>query len=741
MARTEDTWQIRNGTYIEPSSVLGWDILIKGSNRYLNFDTLSGSTGYGFRDNAGTIEFKNSGGSWTGIGTGSSTVTTNSSLTGDGSGGSPLGLNLAHENTWTTGQVFNDPDVTYTPQPPPSSSADFVLDSSGGLSGGIQATGVTYQYYIYSYYFDGTSYAYDSLGIFTLPNPGGSGQDPTDGNYYTQDLVWSSGNDANGYLIYDFMTGNWLDVGNVTSYTITSTTSWNIGGFPSLTPNSLVDAGHPVWANKTQDWSTTDFNVMAMGLSGTNHLQLRWKYTGGSGSGALRFESDDGILRTINANLYADTIVAASSISGYIYPTTLGQNYIAYGSSGGYITGASNFIFNPSTTRLLVSNAGITPQNQLHMHYSTATAVYAQFTNSATGSTSADGFRIGIDSSGAVELRNYEASAINIYTQNILRANIPSGGVTQLNVYGFVRGAYSGIATTSTDGLVAANDASATSGVPVQRSPRLRFYGHVWNGTSTKVESWIVEPASQTSGATPTSVLAFGREYDLGTGYTYHMNLSSSGNLNIGGGNTAGALKFTLSSGQAGVPDGSVSAPSYTFTTSTNTGLYLGASSILYIAQAGNDIMRFSNTQMIAYKNITGVNTKTYNLNYDAGSASVPSYSFNNDANTGMWSSGADTLNFTTGGTDRLTLTTTDITVADSFNFIFNTTTGTKIGTATTQKLGFWNATPIVQPTTAVGSATLVSPGAGTNIKSDDTFDGYTLQQIVKLIRNLGIAA
>lgn len=31
-------------------------------------------------------------------------------------------------------------------------------------------------------------------------------------------------------------------------------------------------------------------------------------------------------------------------------------------------------------------------------------------------------------------------------------------------------------------------------------------------------------------------------------------------------------------------------------------------------------------------------------------------------------------------------------------NMVLNATTGTKIGTATTQKLGFWNATPIVQP-------------------------------------------
>lgn len=37
------------------------------------------------------------------------------------------------------------------------------------------------------------------------------------------------------------------------------------------------------------------------------------------------------------------------------------------------------------------------------------------------------------------------------------------------------------------------------------------------------------------------------------------------------------------------------------------------------------------------------------------------------------------------------------LTIADAKNIVLNTTTGTKIGTATTQKLGFYNATPIVQ--------------------------------------------
>lgn len=69
--RTQSTWLIDPGnTYTFLANPL--NVLISGINKYLNFGTFSGTTGYGFRDNGGVMEFKNSGGSWTGVGTGGS---------------------------------------------------------------------------------------------------------------------------------------------------------------------------------------------------------------------------------------------------------------------------------------------------------------------------------------------------------------------------------------------------------------------------------------------------------------------------------------------------------------------------------------------------------------------------------------------------------------------------------------------------------------------------------------------
>lgn len=76
-----------------------------------------------------------------------------------------------------------------------------------------------------------------------------------------------------------------------------------------------------------------------------------------------------------------------------------------------------------------------------------------------------------------------------------------------------------------------------------------------------------------------------------------------------------------------------------------------------------------------------------------------------------------------TGG---VTIQTTALTITD-VNVVLSATTGTKIGTATTQKLGFYNATPIVQPTGDVATALtnlglVASPTISATTALDGTF-------------------
>ena len=61
------TDQVKNGGLgINSLAVFGNSLFggSAGSNAYLNFGDTSGSSGYGIRDNVGTLEFKNEGGSW-----------------------------------------------------------------------------------------------------------------------------------------------------------------------------------------------------------------------------------------------------------------------------------------------------------------------------------------------------------------------------------------------------------------------------------------------------------------------------------------------------------------------------------------------------------------------------------------------------------------------------------------------------------------------------------------------------
>ena len=69
-----------------------------------------------------------------------------------------------------------------------------------------------------------------------------------------------------------------------------------------------------------------------------------------------------------------------------------------------------------------------------------------------------------------------------------------------------------------------------------------------------------------------------------------------------------------------------------------------------------------------------------------------------------------------TGG---VTISTAALTITD-VNIVLSATTGTKIGTATGQKLGFWNATPVVQPVFATGAA-------------------HTVDELITLLQTLGL--
>lgn len=151
--------------------------------------------------------------------------------------------------------------------------------------------------------------------------------------------------------------------------------------------------------------------------------------------------------------------------------------------------------------------------------------------------------------------------------------------------------------------------------------------------------------------------------------------------------------------------------------TSGDVGIGLGsnaAAARLHLISTSTPHIRFGQTTSIycdvAIAGTTGVVT------FDSVGGSTPSFVF----------SDAVTIN------GSLTLS--------AQNIITDTTTGMKIGTGTTQKIGLWNTTPDVQPTTAITAAAFVANTSGI---ADDTatFGGYTMGQIVAALKRLGALA
>jgi len=177
--------------------------------------------------------------------------------------------------------------------------------------------------------------------------------------------------------------------------------------------------------------------------------------------------------------------------------------------------------------------------------------------------------------------------------------------------------------------------------------------------------------------------------------------LSVTNNVNIGGNSTA--YRFYSNSQRVTLFNNVVINSSFALQFSTSTGQDSGDTAIWRGSAAGVVALRLSTTAHTLQVN----NTYTSDTSYERASLG--------------WSGNVCTLT-TEAGSGGGTLR------------------GLRIGSASSSLIGLWGVTPIVQPTTAVASATRVG-GGGTALTDTDTFDGYTLAQIVKALRNIGALA
>jgi hypothetical protein len=258
-------------------------------------------------------------------------------------------------------------------------------------------------------------------------------------------------------------------------------------------------------------------------------------------------------------------------------------------------------------------------------------------------------------------------------------------------------GAYSSsqaIGATSTDGLLLANPTAATLNNQ-KWSPRLHFHGSGWGTTGGAAQDcdWIVEIQPQQGASAPLPQLWFSSSIN-GAAYVVQAKLTASGHVFTG---SVTATASILSSGSI--------TSAFNFNGSSNTStLTFGASADAIFARDAAASWRFGAAaanppvaQTLSVQDASGTDI--------AGAA----WTFRESRATGTGKGGGFRWFLGTTGTTGTTLQTASLaldlgvttykvmTFADAIDIAFNTTTGTKIGTATTQKLSFYGATPIVQ--------------------------------------------
>jgi len=197
---------------------------------------------------------------------------------------------------------------------------------------------------------------------------------------------------------------------------------------------------------------------------------------------------------------------------------------------------------------------------------------------------------------------------------------------------------------------------------------------------------------------------------------------------------SAPAMRVRLKGSNVGISEATPLFPLHVSSTITSTALQVqctandsasGADITLYRRRGASTVGQNGDLLSTIYWRGHNDNATTEQVDYAAVEGSIVSVTNNSEF-------GQLAFKVQNSGTmsTRLTLQAATLTLADALNIAVNTTTGTKIGTATTQKIGFYNATPVVQPAaiadltvtattgtlpTATGSQVIADAAAPTN--------------------------
>ena len=139
-------------------------------------------------------------------------------------------------------------------------------------------------------------------------------------------------------------------------------------------------------------------------------------------------------------------------------------------------------------------------------------------------------------------------------------------------------------------------------------------------------------------------------------------------------------VKYGTGEGQIlaspGTPSGAYTNPVYSFSTDLDTGMYSNNSDNIGFSTNGVPRLYISNA---AVYSLAG---GSFHMSTDVGTSGTPTYSFVDDANTGMYNAGTDQIGFAAGGTAAAQVdaygvrTVSGSTAAPSYSFLTDADTG-----------------------------------------------------------------
>ena len=392
----------------------------------------------------------------------------------------------------------------------------------------------------------------------------------------------------------------------------------------------------------------------------------------------------------IQFTIPATKTLTVSHVSNY---TGLG----VYGLSNNFgnltITNAYQILLNDLNE---YSSTGLTLTNRWGIYQAGANDINYFNANTLFGTTTNAGYKVDVSGTARVTQSAYFATA---------SGNVGIGTTSAIYKLQVIAN------TNGVDGVNVTNDNGGISAISGYRTINLNGIGTVLGVTGYAASSAM-------GGANQSVLYTIGNQNLLfGTNTTERMRIFSNGNVRI-------ASSFT-DSGQLLQVDGTS-----LFTSTINAN---GSGSSVALQMGANTAIRSTQTIYLDF-----ASSGTGNLDIRGGSSLNTVLYLTTSENVGIGTqsfgtSATKTISVRTGSTspssspaDCFQLYSADITAGNAAAH-FRTENGAIV--------------KVYQETTAVGSATVSSPGAGSTIKTDDTFDGYTLQQVVKALRNQGLLA